>query len=286
MLVFVANSSPSQTTRASMDFPNRNRRSTRAGYMPGGDALLLAYHAVSDDWPAPLAVTVDALRSQLAYLVARGYRGATFTEAVQCRSSSRLLVVTFDDAFRSILDVAFPILTDLGLPGTVFVPTDFVGSARPMCWPGIDQWLGGPHEAELRCLSWPELSWLAEAGWEIGSHTCSHPQLTRVGDQRLRDELVRSRLACEQHLGRSCRSLAYPYGDLDDRVVAAARAAGYHAACTLPDRPEPPEPLRYARVGIYRADTTARFRLKCSRVARRLWGVEALEPLVRRLRLG
>jgi peptidoglycan/xylan/chitin deacetylase (PgdA/CDA1 family) len=255
-----------------------------ASYPPGGDTLVLAYHAVSDVWPAPLAVTSDALRRQLSYLVGRGYRGATLHEAVRRSSPSRSLVVTFDDAYRSVFDVAFPILTALRLPGTVFVPTDFVGTAGPMCWDGIDQWLGGPHTAELRCLSWSELALLAEAGWEIGSHTCSHPWLTRVGDHRLRDELVRSRVACEQHLGRPCRSLAYPYGDLDDRVVAAARAAGYHAACTLPDRPEAPEPLRFTRIGIYRTDTTARFRLKCSRVARRFWSIEALEPLARRLR--
>jgi peptidoglycan/xylan/chitin deacetylase (PgdA/CDA1 family) len=210
----------------------------------------------------------------------------TLHEVVRRPPSSPVVVVTFDDAYGSVLDIAFPIVAELGLRATVFVPTDFAGAQGLMSWPGIDHWLGTPHEAELRCLTWAELSQLADAGWEIGSHTCSHPRLTRVADERLRAELVESRAACERHLGRACRSIAYPYGDVDDRVTAAARAAGYEAGCTLPDWLHPHEPLRHARVGVYRSDTRARFRLKASRLTRRLWSLRALEPAVLRLRGG
>jgi peptidoglycan/xylan/chitin deacetylase (PgdA/CDA1 family) len=244
------------------------------------DVLVLAYHAVSEVWPAPLAVTTKALRSQLTYLVTRGYRGVTLREALRSGPAARVVAVTFDDAFRSVLDLALPVLTELGLPATVFAPTDFVGTPGPMSWPGIDEWLDGPYTGELACMSWSDLSTLADAGWEIGSHTRSHPFLTRLDDDRLQNELAKSREICERRLGRPCVSLAYPYGDVDERVVQAARAAGYEAACTLPDRLDSTEPLTYGRVGVYRADTMSRFRVKASPLARRLSAIGALEPLI------
>jgi peptidoglycan/xylan/chitin deacetylase (PgdA/CDA1 family) len=151
----------------------------------------------------------------------------------------------------------------------VFVATDFAG-ADPMAWPGIDRWLGGPYERELAGMSWDELGELAEAGWEIGSHTRSHPHLTQLDDAALVAELRESREACQERLGRLCRSLAYPYGDVDDRVVKAAREAGYEAAGTLPKRFIRPRPLEWPRVGVYHGDDARRFRLKVSPAVRLL----------------
>ena len=51
-----------------------------------------------------------------------------------------------------------PILDDVGFPATVFVPTDYPERpAEPMSWDGIDGWLGGPYERELRPMSWEQL---------------------------------------------------------------------------------------------------------------------------------
>jgi peptidoglycan/xylan/chitin deacetylase (PgdA/CDA1 family) len=242
-----------------------------------GDVLVLCYHAVSERWPADLSVTPERLEEQLELLVRRGYRGATFHQAVTAPTARRTLAVTFDDAYRSVSELAFPILARRGLPGSVFVATDFAGKS-PMAWPGIDRWLGGPHEPELAGMSWSELGELAEAGWEVGSHTRSHPRLTELDDGALAAELRESREACEDRLGRPCRSLAYPYGDVDDRVVEAARAAGYESAGTLPKRFIRPRPLEWPRVGVYHGDDARRFRLKVSPAVRlvrrsRLWGI-------------
>ena len=235
------------------------------------DALVLCYHAVSDRLPALLSVTPQALEHQLALLRARGYVGATFLETVTAPPGEKTVAITFDDAYKSVLEVGKPILDRYEMPGTVFVPTNFPDTPeRPMAWPGIDQWLGGPFEDELLPLSWNDLSGLAADGWEIGSHTRSHPHLTRIGDAALADELAGSRALLEGRLGRPCRTLAYPYGDHDERVVAAAAAAGYEAACTLPQRFPAPRPLAWPRVGIYRIDSPRRYRLKVSRPMRRL----------------
>ena len=174
------------------------------------------------------------------------------------------MAVTFDDAFLSVAEFAYPIMSSLGLPGTVFVVTDFADDERPLAWEGITHWRDGEHAAELRGLSWPQLGDLAEAGWEIGSHTRTHPRLTLLDDERLADELKASRTACEQALGRPCDSIAYPYGDVDRRVVAAAQSAGYKTAATLPSGLPRGHTLSTPRIGVYRGDSLRRFRVKVS----------------------
>jgi peptidoglycan/xylan/chitin deacetylase (PgdA/CDA1 family) len=236
------------------------------------DVLVLCYHAVSERFPAPLSVTPEAFERQLGLLSRAGYRGATFEQAVQTRSG-RTVAITFDDAYLSVLQLAKPLLDEAGFPATVYAPTAYLDTPeRPLSWDGIEQWLGGEHERELLPMSWDQLGGLAEAGWEIGSHTRTHPHLTTLGDEALREELVRSREEVEQRLGRDCPTIAYPYGDYDERVVRGAAEAGYSAAGTLPARLHHERPLAWPRVGIYHGDDERRFRMKISRAMRRLRG--------------
>jgi len=232
---------------------------------------VLCYHAVSEDWPASLSVTPDAFERQLRLLSRRGFKGATFERAVSAGVDGRTVAVTFDDAYLSVFELARPILDDVGFPATVFVPTDYPARpAEPMAWDGVDRWLGGPHESELRPMSWEQLGALAEGGWEIGSHTCSHPRLPALGNEGVARELSESRSTVAERLGWSCETLAYPYGDHDGRVEEAARVAGYAAAGTLPGRLSRPRPLAWPRIGIYHGDDDRRFRLKASAAVRRL----------------
>jgi peptidoglycan/xylan/chitin deacetylase (PgdA/CDA1 family) len=236
------------------------------------DVLVLCYHALSERFPAAMSVTPAAFERQLALLKSAGYRGATFADAVRA-PSGRVVAVTFDDAYLSELTLAKPLLDAVGYPATVYAPTAYLDSpGQPLKWDGIEQWHGGEHEHELLPMSWDQLGELAEAGWEIGSHTRTHPHLTTLDDETLREELVRSREEVEQRLGRACPTLAYPYGDHDERVVQAAGAAGYTAAGTLPGRLPRPRPLAWPRVGVYGGDDERRFRLKVSRGMRRLRG--------------
>jgi peptidoglycan/xylan/chitin deacetylase (PgdA/CDA1 family) len=234
------------------------------------DVLVLCYHGVSRTWPTGLAIDPEVLERQLAGLVAKGYQGATFTQAVLDPPAPRTLAVTFDDAYRSVHELALPVLARLGLPGTVFVPTAFAGTEAPMAWPGIDQWLGTEHERELIPMSWEELRELQAEGWEVGSHTESHPRLPRLEGDALRGELERSRVECEEQLGVPCRSIAYPFGDHSPAVVAAAGAAGYETAGAVAGRVRTPEPLLWPRDALYRHDSVLTFRLKVSPLVRRL----------------
>jgi peptidoglycan/xylan/chitin deacetylase (PgdA/CDA1 family) len=162
------------------------------------DVLVLCYHAISERFPAALSVTPGAFERQLGLLKRAGYRGVTFAEAMQV-SAGRVVAVTFDDAFLSVVERAKPLLDSVDYPATVYAPTAYLDTPqRPLEWEGIDQWHGGEHEHELLPMSWDQLGELAEVGWEIGSHTCTHPHLHQVRDDaQLRAELVDSKQTVE-----------------------------------------------------------------------------------------
>lgn len=244
------------------------------------DLLILCYHAVSADWPTEFAVSPAQLQSQVRFLIRRGYRPATLSAALDRAPSGKTLVVTFDDAFASVLERAFPVLEALSAPATVFVPTAYVAGGEALQWASMEKWAGTRFADELRCMSWPDLRSLVEAGWEIGSHSHTHRHLTALADGELDAELIRSRAACEEEVGRPCRTLAYPFSAYDARVTERARAAGYEAAVILDNhlaiptgslaRPrEEAAMLGLLREGVYRRDGWPRFLAKTSPLARR-----------------
>jgi len=231
-----------------------------------GHTLILCYHAVSEAWRSALSVTPQRLAAQVKALLGRGYEPRTLTDAVLRPRPRKTLVITFDDAFRSVAEQGLPVLAELGVPATIYAPTGAMREGTLRTWVGINHWLGGPWEKELLGATWSDLEALIAAGWEVGSHTRTHPRLVELSDERLDEELAGSRADCAGALGVPCTSLAYPYGECDDRVAAAARRAGYSAAATLSSTLGPTnghqDPMRVERVGVYQHDDPLRLRLK------------------------
>jgi peptidoglycan/xylan/chitin deacetylase (PgdA/CDA1 family) len=245
--------------------------------------LVVCYHTVSAHWPVDFAVTPSQFTAQLQSLVERGYRAVTFSEAALGDvGDEKVVAITFDDGYASVAEVARPILDSFGMQATVFLPTDFIGNG-PVKWTGgVGQWIGTEHEPELMPMSWEQVRSLDGAGWEVGSHTKSHPSLIELSDAELEEELTGSRSSCEQMLDRACRSLAFPYGDHDARVIAATERAGYVAAATVLADVAVHSPLRWPRIAVSRFDGGRLFRIKTSRTVR---GSSTLTSVARGLRL-
>lgn len=214
------------------------------------DVLVLCYHGIA---PGSRHGEVEpaAFRAQLRHLASRGYRWVTFAEAVLDRAEGRFAAVTFDDGIGSALEHGLPALEELGAPGTMFPRLDLLGVR------------GRVGERDLADL--------AARGWEVGSHTLTHPVLTEVDDETLERELAGSRVELERLTGRPCVSIAYPTGRTDARVVAAAARAGYVAGAALEGAVDGPlGSLAWPRVGVRGDDSLRVFRLKCSAPVRRL----------------
>jgi peptidoglycan/xylan/chitin deacetylase (PgdA/CDA1 family) len=106
---------------------------------------------------------------------------------------------------------------------------------------------GGEPEPGLRER---EVRRLVEAGCEIGFHTRDHESLEQLGDAALAAALRDGRERLEAIAGRPLRALAYPFGIADDRVAAAARAAGFATGYTLAPAAvrDGDDPLRLGRL--------------------------------------
>lgn len=231
-------------------------------------ALILCYHAVSPTWESDLSVTPVSLERQIDHLLRRGWRPTTFSDAVLGSRDRRAFAITFDDAFATVRTYAAPVLRQFGVRGTLFVPTSFLDGDGILSWQGIRGWRDTTEAGELRAMTWEQVGELAEYAWEIGSHTHTHPHLTELSDDEVREELVVSREHLAQRLGRPCESLAYPYGDVDDRVEELTRQVGYRTAAALPGSFTHLNIHRYARLGLYNNDGPVRFWLKVARGTR------------------
>lgn len=239
-----------------------------------GELLVLCYHAIDDAWNHDMSIRPADLRVHLGMLRRRGYLPSTFSEAVLAPRHERTVAVTFDDAFASVYTEAFPILRDLGFFGTLFVPTAFPGPGNALSWPGFDP--GPCRLGQLRPATWSQIAEMADAGWEIGSHSRTHPRLGQLDDATLRAEIFDSKSECEDHVQRPCRSLAYPFGQFDRRVLDVVAEAGYVTAASL-DRRTRPHNLAIARIGVYRRDRRVRFVAKTSRISRTGVGAQLID---------
>jgi peptidoglycan/xylan/chitin deacetylase (PgdA/CDA1 family) len=112
---------------------------------------------------------------------------------------------TFDDGYTGVADHAAPILESFGFPYAIFLVTSRVG--RDNDWPGQPAWV---ERAPL--LDWGRIEKLAASGAEIGAHTASHADLSRMSESEARDEIEESRAEIARRLGVSPRIFAYPGG--------------------------------------------------------------------------
>ncbi|HET6452437.1 MAG TPA: polysaccharide deacetylase family protein [Spirochaetia bacterium] len=160
--------------------------------------------------------TPEALDAELAWLRAHDYTSVTFDqlEARLDRDAPlppRPVIISFDDDWQSQWENAVPLLHHYGFTATFFVWVRAVGR---------------PHH-----MSWDEIQELDAQGMEIGCHTMTHLYLTRLkSDEQLRQEIVAAKDLIEAHIGHPVTTLAYPFGQYDERVVQVARDAGFTTA--------------------------------------------------------
>lgn len=124
----------------------------------------------------------------------------------------RPVVITFDDGDLDVFENAFPILDELGFVATMYVVSNY-----------MDQ----PNY-----ISTEQLQQLAQAGWEIGSHSSNHYDLT-LNYGLLYQELYQSRQDIETRVGVQVSTFAYPFGKVDPNVFAKTRDYGYAAGMGL-----------------------------------------------------
>jgi peptidoglycan/xylan/chitin deacetylase (PgdA/CDA1 family) len=213
---------------------------------PGRPIPILMYHAIEaapagsalpELWvPAEtFAATMDALHD-------RGYHAISMQDAYDYWKGRRRvprhpIVLTFDDGFRSQVTNAMPTLKRLGWSGVLYL------EVAALHTPGAE----GIGKGGVRSL--------LRAGWELGSHTMTHPDLTTVAPDALHEEVAGARAWLRREFDVPVNGFCYPAGKYDDAVVAAVSGAGYATATTVePGLAGPGDLLRLPRIRVNASD--------------------------------
>jgi peptidoglycan/xylan/chitin deacetylase (PgdA/CDA1 family) len=187
---------------------------------------ILTYHSI-DVSGSVVSCAPQDFAEQMSQLSDEGFRGVSLEEAVDHREQHArwpTKSVVLDDGFANFYDQALPVLRKHGFTATVFVISGHVG--------GLNDWAKPPAAlGAQKMLSWPQASELAAAGFEIGSHTRTHPDLRLCGLEKAQHEMTESRKEIEDHLGYTVKSFAYPYGGTN-RTLCGLAANEFGAACT------------------------------------------------------
>ena len=216
------------------------------------------YHSVAEhvgpgDDPFEITVTSARLADHLRWLGARGLRGVSVRELLAAPDPSRLVGLTFDDGYEDFALLAVPLLRKHGCTATVYLVAGRIGQYN--AWES--------HGPVKPLMDMALIEQCAEAGMELGSHGLRHVRLSGQDPDRLTAEVAESRIALQRLTGQPIDGYCYAYGDLDERAVAAVRAAGYDYACAI--RPGP-HVGRHALPRFYVGDRDNGPRLTAKRV--------------------
>ncbi len=180
---------------------------------------VLTYHKVSGQWEISFTMMYPGqFEKQMQYLAGKGYRGKTLKEYLR-ENGNRDFVITFDDAYESVYQHAYPVMKELGFRGSVFVPTKYIGKMNT--W---DLTLGSDP---VRHMDGEQLKELHRNGWEIASHGERHRVMTGMPHAAVKKEMSYSKTLLESLISDPIETFCFPFGAYNKRIVSAARDAGY-----------------------------------------------------------
>jgi len=201
--------------------PTLSPTPTWAVHGPGKFACpILLYHHIglsSSQAASTYYVAPEDFESQMRALRDWGYTSISISQLVEAITRGaplpdRPVVITFDDGNLDVYTNAFPIMQKYGFSGVMYI---VVNELRADGYLGVDQ-----------------IEEMAAAGWEVGSHSMSHPYLP-LNHDRLNFEIAQSRIDLQQALGVPVMSFAYPFGETDTVVSQQVRDYGYTSAVGL-----------------------------------------------------
>jgi peptidoglycan/xylan/chitin deacetylase (PgdA/CDA1 family) len=185
--------------------------------------VILQYHHVSTETPFSTSISPEDFKTHLDYLVENNFEVISLAElkrrlegAVK-NTSSRTAVITFDDAYSSVFDTAWPLLSERNFPFSVFVNTKAV------------------EQKNRYVMSWKQMASMAEQGVEFANHTHSHHHMIRAQEgeskvdwlARQKEEILKAEVLLKRHLGVSTKALAYPYGEYNPDIQGVLKELGY-----------------------------------------------------------
>jgi peptidoglycan/xylan/chitin deacetylase (PgdA/CDA1 family) len=190
-------------------------------YSEAGEVVapILLYHHIDGAFSnSRYSVSVSNFREQMETLHILGYAPVTIKILLNALLDggtlpAKPIVITFDDGHHSVYDNAFPIMQEYGFPGVFYIVANRIEDVEDF-------------------VNVAELKEMIASGWEIGSHSFTHADITKNHSDANR-EIAQSKKDLETALGTEVETFAYPFGAIDPFVADKVANYGYRAAMGL-----------------------------------------------------
>ena len=220
---------------------------------------IINYHKISRSYDIGITTRhPDRFENDLKILKKLQFNTITFKDLINSQAEFlNPIIITFDDAYKTIKKYALPLMISYGFKGIVYPVTNFIGR--------YNDWDVQIGKLKFKHLNWHELKEIQNLGFEIGSHTKSHELLTRMNYQQQLKELIDSKELLENALGVEVFSVSYPFGRFNQKTIHCTVEAGYKfGLASLYFRNIEQKKWKYAlkRFNIYRFDSSEQFKQK------------------------
>jgi len=211
---------------------------------------VICYHRFAEKCKSSICMPASIFDQQMRYLKDNGYRVINLAELLgflryRHALPKRSVVITLDDGYRSAYDIAYPILKKYGFTAALLIYTDFV-------------------ETSTSAITWDQLREMNTDGFEVGSQTLSHCDLTKKKEgedekayiERIKRELLVSKQIIDKELEQDTIYVAFPNGHYNQRVLNICDQVGYEMAFSTKRGGNPffADPLDLRREQIVKRD--------------------------------
>ncbi len=213
-LFFACNLGSTQEDVSNQANNNSNYRVSLAN-----DIVCFVYHRFGDDRYPSTNIAIDTFKKQLAFLKNQDFTVWPLGKAVKklkngAEIPKKTAVITIDDAYKTFISGAVPLLKEYNYPATLFVNTQTIG--------------GGSF------LNWDDLKRLKKQGIEIGNHSHAHAHFLDMKAaariKRFKEDTRKAQKSFKAHLGEQPDLYAYPYGEYTPKMQEALKQMGFKAA--------------------------------------------------------
>jgi len=228
------------------------KEENRGGLAPDGYQIVpvLCYHHFAERCDSSLCTPTSVFEQHMKALKEEGYSVISTSElseflAFRRRIPNKAVVINLDDGYRSTYEIAYPILKKYGFTATLFIYTSFIGASN-------------------NALTWDHLKAMKADGFEVGSHSVNHVDLSKklAGESekeylaRVKRELVVSKQVLDDKLNQNTQYIAFPYGEFTPVLLKLCEETGYRVGFSVKAGGNPffSEPLSLKRDQILKKD--------------------------------
>ncbi|BBN58423.1 polysaccharide deacetylase family protein [Hydrogenovibrio marinus] len=193
---------------------------------PEGSAVILLYHRFGEDKLPSTSIRLDQFDAQLDYLADNHFHVWSLSKLVAALKNhtpipEKTVVLTVDDAWKSVYTAAYPRMKARGWPMTIFVNTSPV------------------DKGYKSNMTWDQMREMQQHGMEFANHTKTHDFLIQTGNEsltawhkRVEDDINAAQARLKKELGTNSNDmklLSYPYGEFSEGLAQQVKQMGYTA---------------------------------------------------------